>query len=191
MPLIHKIINEDFTDNVFAEKHLYGKGNVVGNTMFDMILNPQGRNFCKCGYQDPFGRHASVIYIDNNYISFQTLQNGNSELISFAFSGCHLALALFRGTYYGFHIPPKKIKDNTWNNLTGIQGFQVLCEFSPTADIFGPNVCIGSGPRQGYKYWGLIDYQRGKRYAIKIYEDLHGHTMSYSRGGHFISTTIK
>lgn len=188
MPLIHKIIRNDFADDVFKEKHLYGIGNSIRNTLFDRILNPTATNFIQCGYQAPSGTHSSVIYIANNYISFQTLHNQDSELISFAFNGCYLALALYLGTYYGFHIPPAKI--STWNNLVSIQGFQVLCEFSPTVDIFGPDCHVNAGSFEGYKYWGLIDYQRRMRYAIKIYENLRQHTMNYNNGGHFISSKI-
>lgn len=189
MPLIHQIINNNFTDAVFANKHLYIR-HFSRHTLFDMILNPAGDNFCQCGYQAPFGTHSSVIYINNNVISFQTLQNRNSELISFGFNGCHLALASYQGLYFGFHIPPRKITDNTWGTLTNINGFEVLCEFSPTKDILGSDTPVDAGPAQGYKYWGLIDYQRRRRYAIKIYEDLMAHTMNYNHGGHFVSTRI-
>ena len=94
MRLIHQIINNNFTDEVFSEKHLYGNRNASKNTLFDMILNPNATNFVQCGYQAPSGTHCSVIYVNNDYISFQTLPYIRTELISFAFSGCYMALAM-------------------------------------------------------------------------------------------------
>lgn len=161
---IQSIMNARFT-------HKRGSSQEYVTDLETQILKDKHR-LLRAGYSvksTRTGNYDAVLYFSNEYISYYQMEN--TQVISFDFSGCYLAVCNCtvnqQQVYYAFHIPPNRI--GIFYTLVEELRMKLCACFRPTLLIYGrrtpDNLSIS------LKIWGIIDIRNTKAYAIQVNED--------------------